>query len=126
MTDNPPLRICVNEIDNKILLKIKTGYYLQLLTFDRKKLLESNKSKITKDENGENVLHLEVTEVALVHCNIVNKDHYQDCRAVPNKSFGQLLDIFFKSFLFLKSLSSEFPYIKVLCSDQSYKLLKIK
>ena len=100
MTDNPPLRICVNEIDNKIPLKVKTGYYLQLLTSERKKLLGSNKSKITKDENGENVLRLEITEVALVHCNTVNKDHYQDSRAVPNKSFGQLLDIFFKRFFY--------------------------
>ena len=36
------------------------------------KLLESNKSKITKDENGENVPHLEITEVILLQCNIVN------------------------------------------------------
>ena len=38
-------------------------------------LLESTKNKITKDQNGENVLHLEITEVVLVHCNIVNNDY---------------------------------------------------
>ena len=38
------------------------------------KLLESTKIKITKDKNGENVPHLEITEVVLVHCNIVNND----------------------------------------------------
>ena len=58
----------------------------------------STKSKITKDENGENMPHLEMIEVALVHCNIVNNDYKQDTRVlytfVPNKSFGQLLDIF--------------------------------
>ena len=61
------------------------------------KLLESTKSKITKDENGKNVPRLEITEVVLVHFNIVNNDYQQDSRVlytfIPNKSFGQLLDI---------------------------------
>ena len=68
------------------------------------KLLGSTKSKITKNENGENVFHLEITEVILVHCNIVNKDYQQDLRVlytfVPNKSFDQLLDILRESFIF--------------------------
>ena len=61
------------------------------------KLLGSTKSKITKDKNSENVPHSEITKVALIHFNIVNNDYLQDSRAwsafVPNKSFGQLLDI---------------------------------
>ena len=65
------------------------------------KLLWSTKNKIIKDENGENVLHLEITEVVLVDCNIVNNDYQQDSRGlytfVLNKSFGQLLDISPKS-----------------------------
>ena len=44
------------------------------------KLRGSTKSKITKDKNGENVSHLEITEVVLVHCNIVNNDYPQDSR----------------------------------------------
>ena len=40
------------------------------------KSLGSTKSKVIKDKNGENLLHLEITEVVLIHCNIVNK-HYQ-------------------------------------------------
>ena len=76
------------------------------------KLLESTKSKITKDENGENVPHLEITEVALVHCNIVNNEYQQDLRvlytSIPNKSFGQLLDISPKYFTFFKTFHSEF------------------
>ena len=59
-----------------------------------KLLLGSTKNKITKDENGENVPHLESSEVVLVHCNIVNNDHQQDSRVlytfVPNKLFGHL------------------------------------
>ena len=53
------------------------------------KLLGSTENKITKDKNGENVPHLEITEVVLVHCNIVNNDYQQDSRVlyifVPNK-----------------------------------------
>ena len=58
---------------NRILLKIKSGLYLELLTPGTMKLLASTKSKITKIENGENVSDLENTKVALVHCDIVNK-----------------------------------------------------
>ena len=42
------------------------------------KLLESTENKITKDKNGESVLHLEITEVVLVNCNIFNNDYQQD------------------------------------------------
>ena len=52
--------------------KIQNGYSLELLTPEAMKLLGSSKNKITKDKNGENVPHLEITEVVLVHCNIVN------------------------------------------------------
>ena len=56
------------------MFEIKTGYCLELLTPETMKLLRSTESKITKDKNGENVLHLETTEVLLVYSNIVNKD----------------------------------------------------
>ena len=54
------------------------------------KLLGNTESKINKDKNGENVSHLAITEVVLIHCNIVNNNYQQDSRAlytfVPNKS----------------------------------------
>ena len=46
------------------------------------KLLGSTKSKITNDENGENVPHLEITEVVLMNCNIVNSNYQQDARVL--------------------------------------------
>ena len=77
----------------------------------------NSKCKITKDKSGENVPHLEITEVVLVHCNIVNNYYQQDSRAfytlVPNKSFGQLLDISPKNFIFLKTFDLEFSYIEI-------------
>ena len=61
------------------------------------KLLGSTKNKITKDKNGENVPHLEITEVVLVYCNIVNNDYQEESRVLytffPNKPFGGLLEI---------------------------------
>ena len=74
--------------------------------------------------------HLEITEVVLVHCNIANSGYQQDSRAlytfVPNKSFGQLLDVLPKNFIFLKTFDSEFPYIELWFTDQNYKLIEIE
>ena len=73
--DNPSIRIYVNKIENRITFKIKNRFYLELLTPETMKLLGSSESKITKDKNGENVSHLEITELVLVHCNLVNNDY---------------------------------------------------
>ena len=114
-TVNPSIMIYVNKIENRITFKIKTGYYLELLTPETMKLFENTKSKLNKDKNGENVPHLEITEVVLVHCNIVNNNYQQNSRVfytfVPNKSFDQLLDISPKNFIFLKAFDSEFSNI---------------
>ena len=81
-TDNPSIRIYVNKIENRNTLKIKTKYYLELLTPQPMKFLGSSKKKIIKDKNGENVPNLEVSEVVLVHCNIVNNSYQQDSRVL--------------------------------------------
>ena len=60
LTDNPPIRIYVNKIENIITFKTKLGYYLGLLTPGTMKLLGSTKNKITIDKNSENVPHLEI------------------------------------------------------------------
>ena len=81
------------------------------------KLLGITKSKISKDKNDENVPHLEITEVVLVHCNMVNNDHQQDARVlytfVPNKPFGRLLDIYPTNHIFLKMFNSQYNEIMV-------------
>ena len=81
MTDNSPMRIDINKIENRIIFRIKAGYYLKLLTFETMKLFQSTKSKISKDKNLKNVFHLEITEVVLVHCNIIS-NYYQQCLRV--------------------------------------------
>ena len=93
------------------MFKIKKGCYLELVIPDTMKLIGSTKSKINKDENGENMSHLEIAEVVLVHCNIVKNDYQQDSRVLytcVSYLFGQLLDISPKSFIFLKTFHSEF------------------
>ena len=110
--DEPSVQINVNKIENRITFKIKNGNSLELLKPDTMKLLGSTKNKITEDKNGENVPHLEITEVVLVHCNMVNNDYQQDSRVlytfVPNKPFGSLLEISPAKHIFLKTFNSEY------------------
>ena len=77
-TDKPSVEIYVNKIENRITFKVKDGYNLELLIPERMKLLGSTEIKTTKDKNGENVPHLEITEVVLVHCNMGINDYQQD------------------------------------------------
>ena len=94
------------------------------------KLLGSTVSKINKDKNGENVPHLEVAELVLVHCNLVNNDYQQDSRIlytfVPNKTFGSLLEISPTNHVFLKTFNSEFQEIKIWFTDQTSTLLEVE
>ena len=73
------------------------------------KLLGNAESKITKNKNGENVPHLEVVELVLVYCNLVNNDYQQNSRIlftfVPNKTCGSLLEISPKNHVFLKTFN---------------------
>ena len=87
-------QLYVNKIENRVTFKIKNAYSLELLTPETMRLLGSTENKITKDKNGENVPHLEITGVVLVHCNIVSNEYRQDSRVlytfVPNNLFGSL------------------------------------
>ena len=94
------------------------------------KLLGNTESKITKDKNGENVSHLETTEVVLIHCNVVNNHYQQDSRVLytyaPNKPFCSLSEISPKNPIFLKTCNSEFQDIRVWATDQNSKPLEIE
>ena len=94
------------------------------------KLLGSTKNKITKDKNVENVQHLEITEVLLLHCDIVNNDYQKESRVlymfVPNKPFGSLLEISPTNHIFLKTFGSEFNEIKVWFTDENSQPLVVE
>ena len=120
----------MNKIENRITFKIKNGYSLELLTKETMKLFESTGNKISKDKNAENVPHLEIAEVVLVHWNMVNNDYQQDSRVlytfVPNKSFGSLLDISPSNHIFLKTFNFQYEGIIVWFTDQNSKPLEIE
>ena len=128
--DNPSISVYINRIENRITYKSANGYYLELLTSETMKLLESTESKITKDKNGENVPHLEIVELVLVHCNLANNDYQQDSRIlftfVPNKSFRSLLEISPTNQVFLKTFNSEFQEVKIWFTDQTSKPLELE
>ena len=72
-------------------------------------MLGSTRNKRTKDKNGANVPHLEITEVVLVHCNIVINDYHEDSKVfytfAPSKPFGSLIEISPKNHIFLKTFN---------------------
>ena len=102
-----------------------------LLTPETMKLFASTENRIAKDKNSENVSHLEITEVVLVHCNVFfNNDYQQDSRVmfriVPNKSFGNLTKISSKNNILLKTFNSEFQEIEVWFTDENGRKLEIE
>ena len=74
--------------------------------------------------------HLEVVELVLIHCNLVNNDYRQDSRTlhtfVPNKTFGSLLEISPTNHVSLKTFNSEFQEIKIWFTDQTSKPLEVE
>ena len=97
IAETSPILIYANNITNRIVFKIKTGYKLELISEETMKLLGSMKNIIDADKNSENVPRLENVEVVLVHCNLVNNSYQQHSRVlltfVPNKQYVQLISI---------------------------------
>ena len=110
LTENLPVQIYPNKIKNRIVFKIKTGYKSELLTPETMKLLGSTKKDVDKDKDSENVP--QSVEVVLVHCNLV-KNNYQHTSKVlftfvPNKQFGQLINISPHSLTMMNTVNTEF------------------
>ena len=129
LMDNPPIEVYPNKIKNRILFKIKTGYQLELLTLETMKLLRSTKKDVDADKNIENVPKLESVEVVLVHCNLVKNDYQHTLKVlfsfVPNKQFGQLINILPHSLIMTNTVNTEFYFVKVWFTDQASKSLEI-
>ena len=90
------------------------------------KLLGSTESKITKDKNGRNFPHLDIVELVLIHCNVVNNNYQQNSRIlytfVSNEPFDSFLEISPPNHIILKTFNSEFQEIKVWFTDENSKL----
>ena len=72
------MEIYLDEIESRMTIIKKTGYYLELLTPETDRSLGSIKSKITKNKNDKIVPHFKITEVVLIHGYIINNNHQQD------------------------------------------------
>ena len=130
IAETAPILIYANNITNRIVFKIKTGYKLELLSKETMKLLGSTKDTIDADKNNENVPRLENVEVVLVHCNLVNNSYQQASRVlftfVQNKQYGQLISISPYSLFFLKTMNTEFSEIEIWFTDQNNNALEIE
>ena len=130
MTENPHVQIYPNKIKNWIVFKIKVGYKLELLSQEKMKLLGSTRKEVDKDKDGEDVPKLESVEVVLVHCNLVNNNYQQASKVlftfVPNKQFGQLINIAPHSLTMGDTKIKNFHLLKCTLLIKIVSLLKLK
>ena len=116
LTENPSIQIYPNKIKNRIIFKIKTGYKLELLTPETMKLLGSTK--------------LESVEIVLIHCNWVKNDYQHTSKVlfsfVPDKKFGQLINISPHAFTMMNTGITEFSSVEVWFTDQVSRALEIE
>ena len=130
LTENLPVEIYPNKTKNRIVINIKTAYKLELLTPETMRLLGSTKKVVNKDKNGENLPKLESVEVISVHCSLVENDYQHSPKVlfgfVPNKQFGQLINISPNSLTMINTVNIECSYVEVWFTDQVSKALEIE
>ena len=122
--------IYVNETNNKIVFKIKSGHKLELLSKETMRLLGSSTDTIDGDKNSELVPKLESVDLVLVHCNLVKNSHQQASKVlltfVPNKRYGQLITVSPETLIMLKTVNTEFSFIEIWFTDQDNRPLEIE
>ena len=122
--------IYVNQITNRIVFKIKSGYKLELLSKETMKLLGSTSNSTDKDKNSELVPKLESVDLVLVHCNLLNNSYQQASKVLftflPNKKYGQLITVSPYSLIMLKTVNTEFSFIEIWFTDQDNRPLEIE
>ena len=116
-----PVLIYVNEINNRIVFKIKSGYKLELLSKETMRLLGSSSGTIDGDKNSELVPKLESVDLVLVHCNVVNNNYQQASKVlftfVPNKKYCQLITVSPETLIMLKTVNTEISFIEIWFTD---------
>ena len=130
IADVSPMLIYVNEINNRIVFKIKSGYKVELLSKETMRLLGSSSDTIDGDKNSELVPKLESIDLVLVHCNLVNNSYQQASKVlftfVPNKKYGQLITVSPETLIIIKTVNTEFSLIEIWFTDQDNKPLEIE
>ena len=128
--DVSPVLIYVNEINNRIVFKIKSGYKLELLSKETMRLLGIPADAIDGDKNSELVPKLESVDLVLVHRNLVNNSYQQASKVlftfVPNKKYGQLITVSPNLLIMLKTFNTEFSFIEIWFTNQDNRPLEIE
>ena len=122
--------IYLNEINNRIVFKLKSGYKLELLSKETMRLLGSLTDTIDGDKNSELVRKLESVNLVLVHCNLVNNSYQQASKVlftfVSNKKYGQLITVSPETLIMLKTVNTEFSFIEIWYTDEDNRPLEIE
>ena len=130
IADVSPVLIYVNEINNRIVFKIKSGYKLELLSKETMKLLGSSTDTSDGDKNSELVPKLESVDLVLVHCNLVNNSYQQASKVlftfVPNKKYGQSITVSLETLIILLNVNTQFSFIEIWFTDQDNRPLEIE
>ena len=128
LNENPPIHICINRINNRLVFKIKNEYKLKLQRPETMKLFASTKDFIGKTKNGENEPSLEVVEV---QSNLIVDNQCQQKSNIlytftPNKYFGYLLNVESNNLVFLKTYNTDFDDSTVTLTNEDGRLLVIE
>ena len=122
--------IYLNEINNRIVFKLKSGYKLELLSKEMMRLLGSLTDTIDGDKNSELVRKLGSVNLVLVNCNLVNNSYQQASKVlftfVSNKKYGQLITVSPETLIMLKTVNTEFSFIEIWYTDQDNRPLEIE
>ena len=127
--EESPILTCPNEVKNRIVFKIKTGYKLELLTKETQKILGDG-PLIDKNKNSKNVPQLDQVEYVLLHCNLARNEYLQNSKLIyefgPDKKFGQLISVKPPVFIQCKISGTIFDYIEIWFTGQNNKSLQIE
>ena len=130
LTAIPPIHVYINRTNNRLVFKIRDGDKLELQTAETMNLFCSTKKLIGKTKNGEKVPSLEVAEVLLARCNLVDNQYQQKYEVLytftPNKSYAYLLNVEPSNLVFLKNYNTDFDEIIITFTDQNAWPLEIE
>ena len=130
LTKNSPIRVYINRINNRLVFQIKDGYKLKLQTSEIMKLFGSSKKLIGKTKTREKLPSLEVVEVVLVQCNLVDNPYQQNsevsCTFTPNKSYAYWLNVEPSNLVYLKTYNTDFNEIIITFTDKNSRSLEIE
>ena len=111
LTTIPPIHVHINRINNRLVFKIEDGFKLEVQTIETMKLFGSTKKLIDKTKNEEKVSNLEVGEVVLAQCNLVDNQYQKKFKVLysftPNKCYAYLLNVKQNDLVFLKTYNTE-------------------